>query len=435
MRSLQALLCLSTLHFLTGPCFAEDMIEFLGGSKPRGKVPIVYGSDAGVSIPFAAPKDISEASVSGVTSLVAGDINGDGRADVVVIEGGKTRGSRKTFAWFDAPAQNEDNWVRHDFKTDAPLRHFLGAARLADMDGDGNLDLVVSSDMHSGDTAEADVFVFSNPRPRLSAAHPWRAYRVNDVTLSLHHINDMEIADMDGDGKLDVVCRSLLPNQVHIFFQNNLSSFDRKSIDTELEKSEGLAVGQLGDGVLPDITFTGVWLASPGNPRTGPYTRRSIDADYAKVNQNTKEAIGDIDGDGLNDVVIGPAEAFRGGKDHHLAWYSNPGSTNTGDWQRHVINPSTNNNHTVRLGDMDSDGDLDIVTGIPWANKSVRLSVLIYYNNGAGRFSVPQTVAQDKGMYTGVVIDFDGDGDLDLLGQDSYSRESKPWLYENLLRK
>ncbi len=196
-----------------------------------------------------------------------------------------------------------------------------------------------------------------------------------------------------------------------------------------------MAVGQLDDGVLPDITFTGVWLAAPDNPRTEPYARRSIDAGYAKVNQNTKEAIDDIDGDGRNDVVIGPAEAYRNGKDHCLAWYHNPGVENTSDWPRHVINPSTNNNHTVRLGDIDGDGDLDVVTGIPWSGKNVSQSVLIYYNDGTSQFGDPQTVARGKGLYTGVVIDFDGDGDLDLVGQDSYARESKPWLYENLLRK
>lgn len=383
---------------------------------------------------FAAPRDVSRGSVSGVTSLVAGDIDGDRRADVAVIEGGKHAKGRKVFAWFQAPAKSGGRWQRHDFLIDVALRPFLGAASMADMDGDGDLDLVVSSDMHSGDRMEADVLLLQNPRPGHSPTGRWPTYRVNTTTLRLHHINDMETADMDGDGKLDIVCRSLDPNQIHVFFQNDISSFDHKSIPTGIERSEGLAVGRLDDDELPDIAFTGIWLKSPGDPRSEAYTRRPIDADYAKVNQNTKEAIGDIDGDGRNDLVMGPAEAYRQGKDHYLAWYRNPGEGRDADWPRHVITPSTNNNHTVRLGDMDGDGDLDVVTGIPWTREGISQSVLIYYNDGAGQFGDPQTVVRGKGLYTGVLVDVDSNGTLDILGQDTYSGESKPWWYENLGR-
>ena len=184
---------------------------------------MVSAHDVPAEIPqFAAPRDIAGGSISGITSLVAGDIDGDGRADVVAIEGGKHAGGRKTFAWFEAPADLEDDWQRHEFRTDVVLRPFLGAARLADMDQDSDLDLIVSSDMHSGAKMEADLFVFRNPRPQTSAADIWQAYRINSDTLRLHHINDMEIADMDGDGKQDVICRSLEPNQIHIFFQNTI---------------------------------------------------------------------------------------------------------------------------------------------------------------------------------------------------------------------
>ncbi len=401
------------------------------GDETLGRQPTIASSPQ-PTVSFAAAFDISDGSVSGVTSLVAGDVNGDQRADVFTIEGGKHAQGRRLFAWFQAPLKPEGAWQRHDFLSGVPPHPFLGAAALGDMDADGDLDLVVSADMHSGEKMEADVFLFLNPRPDAPATAHWRVSRLNKTTLPLHHINDMQLADLDQDGRLDVVCRSLEPNQVHLFFQNSLASFDHRTIDTQLEQSEGLAVGCLDDDALPDIAFTGVWLQAPAQPRHQLYRRRGIDAPYARVNQNTKEMIGDIDGDGRHDLVIGPAEAFREGKNHVLAWYKNPGPDYDNSWPQTVITADTNNHHTVRLGDLDGDGDLDLVTGIPWSRGAILKSVIVFFNRGDGQFGTGQTLIRDKGLYTGVLADVDADGDLDIIGQDSYSSQSRPWLYRNL---
>ena len=383
---------------------------------------------------FAPPKDIANGSVSGVSSMDAGDLDGDGLGDIVVIEGGKHAGGRKTFAWFSAPSSINGKWDRHNISHNAPLKSFLGSAKLADMDRDGDLDLIVSSDNHSGASSlmKADVFVFVNPGPS-KVTGSWSYHKVNTSELPVFHINDMEITDMDRDGKQDIICRSLTPNQIFIFFQNSISSYTKKTINTNIVNSEGLAVGLLDGDRLPDITFTGFWLKSPGNPRTQNYTRLNIDSAFKNKNQNTKEAIGDIDGDGRNDVVIGPAEAFRGGGNHHLAWYKNPGNTSSNNWQKFIIKSVTNNNHTVKLGDIDNDNDLDVVIGIPWKNSVASVSTLIYYNDGTGDFGNPQVVVSGKALYSGVLYDLDADGDLDIVGQNTYASASKPYVYESLL--
>ena len=384
---------------------------------------------AAIEVSFKPPKDIAGGGVSGLSGMDAGDIDNDGLIDVVAIEGGKHAGGRKTFAWFKAPTDTQGTWQRFDVNPSAPLRSFLGAVKLADMDRDGDLDLIVSSDNHSGGRKEASVFVFINPKPNGQTSNIWNWHKANGSSLPYHHINDMEIEDMDGDGKLDIVVRSLQPNQIHIFFQNSISSYTKKSINTDINQSEGLAVGHIDDDRLPDIAYTGYWLQSPSRPRTQSYTKRPIDPSYKNVNQNTKEAMGDIDGDGKLDVVIAPAEAFRKGGDHDLAWYRNPGGNYDSPWKKTVIKAKTNNHHTIKLGDMDNDNDLDVVVGVPWDSQRVQ----IYYNNGSGSFSNAQTVYSSKGLYSGVVADLGNDGDLDIIGQDTYSNKSKPWVYESLL--
>ncbi len=382
-------------------------------------------------LPFHSPKDMAEGTVLGLTSMDAGDIDGDGLVDVLAVEGGKHADGRVTFAWFKAPSNTQGDWLRFDINSTAPLRSFLGAAKLADMDSDGDLDVVVSSDHHSGNKKEADILIFYNPQPTRELTSPWNWHKANATTLALHHINDMEIADMDVDGRLDIIVRSLEPNQIHIFFQNNDASYDHKWIDTSIERSEGLAVGRIDGDPFPDITYTGFWLRAPSDPRNKKYERKPIDPEYKNVNQNTKESLGDIDGDGLVDIVIAPAEAYRNGGDHFIAWYKNPGDDYDTAWEKTIVLENTNNHHTLKLGDIDNDEDLDIVTGVPWKKKRV----LIFYNNGTGQFEDKQIVIQGKGLYSGVLADLGNDGDLDIIAQDTYANQSKPWVYENRIKE
>lgn len=378
-------------------------------------------------VAFADPVDIAAGSVLGVSSLDAGDIDGDGLVDVAVIEGGK-HATGETFAWFEAPSDEGGAWTRHEFNPAAPLKAFLGSAKLVDIDNDGDNDLVMSSDNHSGTVKDADVLVFVNPLPTGDVTGSWDYEYLCDGE-PWHHINDMEVADLDNDGLIDVVVRSLDPNEIHLFFQNSVSSWTRTSIPTDLARSEGLAVGLLNADPLPDITFTGFVLRAPTAPRTQDYVRLAIDSTYYTVNQNTKEAIGDIDGDNLPDVVIAPAEAYRNGGDQDLAWYRNPGGDLSGQWTKTIVVPSTNNTHTVKLARIDDDPHLDIVAGVAWDARSIT----VYYNDGAGDFGSSQTVSSTNGLYSGVVADVGNDGDMDIIGQETYAKSSKPWVYESLL--
>ncbi|HEX8350777.1 MAG TPA: Ig-like domain-containing protein, partial [Hymenobacter sp.] len=81
--------------------------------------------------------------------------------------------------------------------------------------------------------------------------------------------------------------------------------------------------------------------------------------------------------------------------------------TFNGDSELTVGNNTTN----ATLGDIDGDGDLDLLT----ANYNNKGTVTVRLNNGKGAFSGNQEVAVGPGPYQVVLGDVDGDGDLDLL--------------------
>jgi len=110
--------------------------------------------------------------------------------------------------------------------------------------------------------------------------------------------------------------------------------------------------------------------------------------------------VGDIDGDTLPDAVVGgmPGEG--------LVWYRWP------DWRKTTIAiPNTEFTTDGRLGDVDGDGDLDVVLA------TVATQSRLYLNDGNGNLtdatsSLPQGSLSATDIELG---DVDKDGDLDMV--------------------
>ena len=241
--------------------------------------------------------------------------------------------------------------------THLPLDHaFSQDAEVCDVDGDGDPDLIIPS--YAG---QRDRLYLNDGHGRFTDV---TATHMPDVRVDSVHL---EPFDADGDGDVDIaVAVEGGPNRLYL---ND------------------------GSGHFTDVT------EEPGRFPSIPAFTEDLRA-------------GDIDGDGDLDLVsanlVDYQDSRRGGQ---LRIYINDGRGFFKDETQQRIALMATRSYDVNLGDLDSDGDLDLfVTGYGETNR-------VYANDGTGVFDV--RIAQlplHESFHTSAVLgDVDGDGDLDVV--------------------
>lgn len=125
------------------------------------------------------------------SSVAAGDINADGRPDLILVPS-ELRGEIFRISWFEALDARIDRWVEHIISLDVEaVYHSL---QVSDMDGDGWLD-IITAEMHQGVDPD-EVIIYLNRR----AGASW-----DKRVISLKGSHGLQVGDLDGDGRLDVM--------------------------------------------------------------------------------------------------------------------------------------------------------------------------------------------------------------------------------------
>jgi hypothetical protein len=268
-----------------------------------------------------------------VLALAAGDVNGDGRVDIVA---GSAAG--EPVRVYLAGNPRESCACYRDFVPSPATVPSTGEARgvaLADFDGNGTLDVVVAT---GGGQADE---VFSNDGSGNFSPL---------ATLGNSFARAVATGDFNGDGNADIVVATAAGNPVYLGDGAGNFAFDITLGNTD---STDVAVARLDGDNLDDIVFAGsdisrAWLSRPAGGFTSVTT--------FQLGGASSVAAGDLDNDGADDIVFGRESATNGAPSNPV--YYNNGNGRFGAAARSLaLSPTLD----VALGDIDGDALVDIV--------------------------------------------------------------------------
>ena len=278
---------------------------------------------------------------------------------------------------------------------------------LGDLDADGDLDAVLANSLDNPET------VWLNDGTGALTLHP------TSPEFGLGSSREVALGDLDSDGDLDAVVTNAITDTV--WLNDGLGGFTpHPAIPTlSTESSRHADLGDLdGDGDL-DAVFAHfnhadtVWL----NDGTGGFTPHPTTSMFG-VGSSFNIALGDLDTDGDLDALV-TKTTFP-----DTVWL-NDGS---GAFVYHG-SFGTGASYGLATGDVDGDGDLDAVV-----TKSSDQPETVWLNDGAGYFAPhPTTPSFGAGDSYGVALgDLDGDGDLDVVVANSVDQPQTSWLNDGM---
>jgi len=246
-------------------------------------------------------------------------------------------------------------------------------------------------------------------------------------------VKDIEVADFNNDGKIDIVTRQN-PSHVAIYIQNNPTSFNQLG-PWSYRAKEGMAVGDIDDDNDTDVVLNGYWIQNPypididtqwseytidSQWYTGQSTPESWQRNCSKV------ATGDINGDGKDDVVISHSEAPN--FDVRLYISVNP-TSGPGGWDSSAIDSTLAYVHNLGIADFNNDGKNDVFAAEMLETQSPEGKVFLNDNNGSSWNTL--LLPDFNGMYSGVIGDLGNDGDIDIIGARDHDPPCTIEIWEN----
>jgi FG-GAP-like repeat len=299
---------------------------------------------------------------SGYNAPAFGDLSGDGRADLVVgVLGGAYNPLRTSAENLYYLTRGEGSAWQVRSRRLLPVLDIGSESipAITDLDGDGDLDLVLSNKLDPSDPQTSFVYRLENvgtpERPTFRMRPPL------DLGRRFHAAP--AFADLDRDGRLDALLGQWGPRLA--WYRGTIAGFepaDTALVTITRGSNTVPALGDLdGDGDQDLLVGeSSGWLnfyRNAGDAHVPRFVLVSDEFEQIRVGRRSAPALTDLDGDGDLDLLVGS-------ESDGVALFRNEGSRTLArlvrDSMFHAEAPTL---ATPAAGDLDGDGDVDLVLG------------------------------------------------------------------------
>ena len=337
------------------------------------------------------------------SNLVTGSLNNPQRAFAADLDGDGDKDILTTSSADDRISWYENTNGQGNFNLKEIISSSVNGAvsiKAADLDNDGDMDVVCTSDF------DEEIVWFENTNGQGNFGSE------QIITVDILAVQDVHLADADGDGDIDVFSTSSVDDQI-AWYKNvdGMGTFSNINIVTQSAESPEtvLAVDIDGDGDMDALS------ASFDDSRIAWYENIDGGANVWRQKTITANAFKprfayakDLDGDGDMDVLA----AFE----NEVTWHENEdGLGSFGNAQ--TITTNINRPNIVLAADIDGDGDEDILYSSSFDGEIFWHENLNGQGNFGGQQAIPVSVST---LQTIILEDLDGDNDLDMAYTDSF---------------
>jgi hypothetical protein len=366
---------------LDGDGKADVVVTGIGAAPNVGShVWVLYGKGDGT-----LEDPVTLATAWGSTGMAIGDLNRDGIPDLAFTVGSTPNGN----AGYVMVMQGRGGRTYGDPVVYATSGS--GSVAIGDVDGDGNPDLVTNGvTVYFGDG---------------KGGFPRRGDWFNDAPGSVI------LTDFNGDGKTDIVLGTgsgqvLAGNRVTVLYNRGNRDFPGAPISPLSAFPYGvlqLQIADLNRDGRPDVVISDLNLiaALVGN---GDGTFRQVWTEPAGF----RFTLGDFNGDGIPDLAT---EALNAGGPN-VALLLGKGD---GTFQQELVLPFPQPVEGLAAGDFNGDGKLDLAVLSNGPGYAVNDAVTVYPGDGKGGFGTPVSYAVGPVAMAMTVADLNHDGRADIL--------------------